>query len=68
MQWLVRLVCPPGGVVLDPFAGSGTTSLACEDLGVKWVAIERKEKYCAIAKRRLIDRAPLFAVGVKGAA
>jgi site-specific DNA-methyltransferase (adenine-specific) len=61
MQWLVRLVCPPGGVVLDPFLGSGTTALACEDLGLRWIGIEREEKYCEVAKQRLIGRAPLFA-------
>ncbi len=61
MRWLVRLVCPPGGVVLDPFLGSGTTAMACEDLGIRWVGIEREEKYCAIAKQRLQARAPLFA-------
>lgn len=39
--------------VLDPFAGSGTTGRACKDLGRKCVLIEREEKYCEIAARRM---------------
>ncbi len=39
--------------VLDPFAGSGTTGRACKDLGRKCVMIEREEKYCEIAARRM---------------
>lgn len=43
----------PTGLVLDPFAGSGTTGRACKDLGRKCVLIEREEKYCEIAARRM---------------
>ena len=39
--------------VLDPFAGSGTTGRACKDLGRKCTMIEREEKYCEIAARRM---------------
>jgi site-specific DNA-methyltransferase (adenine-specific) len=53
MQYLCRLVCPPGGVVLDPFAGSGSTLLAARALGMRAVGIEREEKYCRIIAQRL---------------
>jgi DNA modification methylase len=53
MRYLVRLVTPPGGIVLDPFMGSGTTALACRDEGFRFVGIEREAQYIEIARRRL---------------
>jgi site-specific DNA-methyltransferase (adenine-specific) len=53
MRHLVRLVTPPGGIVLDPFLGSGTTALAAEMEGFEWVGIEREAEYVAIAEARL---------------
>lgn len=53
MKWLVQLVTPEGGVVLDPFAGSGTTLLACKELGRSCIGIEREPEYVEIIKRRL---------------
>lgn len=53
MRHLVRLVTPAGGVVLDPFLGSGTTGLAAEMEGFAWVGIEREAEYVAIAEARL---------------
>jgi len=53
MRWLVRLVTPPGGLVLDPFAGSGTTGLACRQEGFRAVLIEREEEYAQMAAHRL---------------
>jgi site-specific DNA-methyltransferase (adenine-specific) len=53
MRHLVRLVTPPGGLVLDPFLGSGTTALACEMEGFRWLGIEREAEYVAIAEARL---------------
>jgi hypothetical protein len=53
MRHLVRLVTPPGGTVLDPFLGSGTTALAAEMEGFAWVGIEREAEYVAIAEARL---------------
>jgi site-specific DNA-methyltransferase (adenine-specific) len=53
MEWLARLVTPPGGFVLDPFTGSGTTGVACARLGLGFVGIEREPEYMAIAKARI---------------
>ncbi|MFJ2110564.1 DNA-methyltransferase [Streptomyces sp. NPDC087850] len=63
MRWLVRLVCPPGGTVLDPFAGSGTTLLAAVAEDMKAIGVEQHEPYARIAASRLtlpVERA-LFA-------
>ena len=53
MRHLVRLVTPPGGTVLDPFLGSGTTAIACEMEGFEWIGIEKEAEYVAIAEARL---------------
>lgn len=53
MTWLLKLVTPPGGVVLDPFAGSGTTLVAARDLGIRAVGVELETRYCEIAAERL---------------
>lgn len=53
MRWLVRLVTPPGGTVLDPFAGSGSTGLAADAEGFDALLIEKEPKYAAIARQRL---------------
>ena len=53
MTWLVRLITPPGGVVLDPFMGSGSTGLACLKCGFDFIGIEREEEYIKIARARL---------------
>ena len=52
MRHLVRLVTPKGGIVLDPFAGSGSTLVAAVTEGMKFVGIEREPEYHAIAKAR----------------
>jgi len=52
MEWLVKLVTPPGGYVLDPFVGSGTTVVAaCSDYFA--IGIEREERFLKLAKGRL---------------
>jgi hypothetical protein len=62
MRWLVKLACPPGGLVLDPFLGSGTTALACLETGRGCIGVERDPTYYAIAQRRLAAaRGELFA-------
>lgn len=53
MRWLVRLVTPRGGVCLDPFAGSGSTLVACELEGLVGVGIEREPEYVDIAVARI---------------
>jgi len=52
-RWLVRLVCPAGGVVLDPFAGSASGGAAAMLEGRKFVGVERDPRYVAIARARL---------------
>ena len=52
--------CPSGSVVLDPFAGAGTTGLASSRLGRSFIGIELNEEYCEMARRRIYDDAPLF--------
>lgn len=56
MRHLVRLVTPPEGFVLDPFAGSGTTAEACAIEGFASVSIEREPDYVALIRRRLERR------------
>lgn len=53
MRWLVRLVTPPGGTVLDPFTGSGTTGIAAGLEGFEFLGIEREAEYREIAEARL---------------
>ncbi len=43
----------PDQSILDPFAGSGTTAIACENLKRRWIGIEKEESYCEIAARRI---------------
>lgn len=60
MRWLVKLVTPINGVVLDPFMGSGTTGVACRYEQRDFVGIEREAEYVEIATRRIAAVAPLF--------
>jgi len=53
MRWLVRLVTPPGGTVLDPFAGSGSTGVACIAEGFDAILIEREAEYVEDIHRRI---------------
>jgi site-specific DNA-methyltransferase (adenine-specific) len=53
MRWLVRLVTPPGGVVLDPFLGSGSTGVAALDEGFKFIGFELDPEYFEIASHRI---------------
>ncbi len=53
MRWLGRLVCPPGGLVLDPFTGSGSTGCAAVLEGFDFIGIEREPEYVAIAEARI---------------
>ena len=53
MRYLVRLVTPPGGVVLDPFMGSGSTGKAAKLEGFSFIGIERDPEYFKIAEARI---------------
>lgn len=53
MQWLVRLVTPKGGMVLDPFAGTGTTGEAAWREGMRAILVEREAEYQADIARRM---------------
>lgn len=53
MRWLVRMITPPGGTVLDPFTGSGTTGCAVVLEGGQFVGFEREAEYLEIAKARI---------------
>jgi DNA modification methylase len=55
MQYLCRLVTPPGGVVLDPFMGSGSTGKAAVNEGFRFIGIEREPEYFEIACARIAD-------------
>lgn len=60
MRYLCRLITPPGGVILDPFIGSGSTGIAAKQEGFKFIGIESDSEYMEIAKRRIAGDAPLF--------
>ena len=53
MKYLVRLITPPKGTVLDPFMGSGTTGMACKEEGFDFIGIEKESEYYEIAKCRI---------------
>jgi DNA modification methylase len=53
MKRLVEMLTPEGGTVLDPFAGSGTTALACKELNRNYICIEKEKEYIDIIHKRL---------------
>lgn len=57
MRWLCRLATPPGGLIVDPFCGSGSTGCAAVAEGFRFVGIERDAEYVAIAERRIAEAA-----------
>ena len=59
LAWLLAKL-PPGGTVLDPFMGSGTTGVACIQEGRSFIGIEKDAAYFAIAERRLAQAQPLL--------
>ena len=68
MKYLIKLVTPPNGKVLDPFNGSGSTGMAAVELGHEYIGIEQDANYCEISKKRieawLKIRDPLRASGL----
>jgi site-specific DNA-methyltransferase (adenine-specific) len=53
MEYLVRMITPPGGVCLDPFMGSGSTGVAAVRLGFRFIGCEMSPEYLAIAEKRI---------------
>jgi DNA modification methylase len=53
MEYLIKMVTPKGGIVLDPFMGSGTTGIACRKLNYGFIGIELEADYITIAKARI---------------
>jgi site-specific DNA-methyltransferase (adenine-specific) len=53
MQYLVKMITPPNGIVLDPFCGSGTTGVACKLEGFQFVGMEQDPEYSKIAEGRI---------------
>jgi hypothetical protein len=53
MQYLINLITPPNGIVLDPFMGSGSTGVAAKALGFGFIGIEREPEYFEIAEKRI---------------
>lgn len=58
MEWLCTLITPPGGTVLDPFAGSGTTGIAAQNKGFQVVLCEREAEYVTDIKARFAGSIP----------
>jgi len=59
MRWLCRLITPPGGTVLDCFAGSGSTAIACLEEGFNYVLIEQDEESVGTARKRIASMLPV---------
>lgn len=54
MRYIIKLLAPPGDpLLLDPFAGSGSTLIAAKELGIRFIGIEKEAEYCEIAEKRL---------------
>jgi len=60
MKYLCRLVTPKGGIVLDPFMGSGSTGMAAKDEGFDFIGIEKDEEYFKICESRIETTSPLM--------
>ena len=53
MEYLIKLITPPSGTVLDPFMGSGSTGVAARNLGFEFIGIELSQEYFEIAQKRI---------------
>jgi DNA modification methylase len=56
-EFFVRSFCPPGGIVLDPFAGSFTTCAVAQKTGRQWVGIDVRESQIELGQRRMKEAA-----------
>ena len=59
MLYLIMLATKPGYLVLDPFAGTGTTGMAAKALGRDFICIEKEQKWCDVARARIEATASL---------
>lgn len=57
-KWIISTYSKPGDLVLDPFLGSGTTAIACQELGRHFIGGDSNPEYVAIARERLAQSAP----------
>jgi len=64
MRYLCRLITPPNGIVLDPYAGSGSTCVAAVLGGFHYIGCEREEEYVAIAERRIKSAVEQIGMGI----
>jgi hypothetical protein len=53
MSYLIRMITPPGGTVLDPFMGSGSTGIAAKECGFEFIGVEKEKEYFDIAEKRI---------------
>ena len=60
MRWLVRLITPPGGIVYDPYSGSGTTFAACMEEGFQFIGSELDPEHAEVGNIRGRARRSLF--------
>jgi site-specific DNA-methyltransferase (adenine-specific) len=65
MQYLVKMITPPNGIVLDPFCGSGTTGVACKLDGFQFVGLEQDPDYAKIAEARINNYKPEVSIAKK---
>jgi site-specific DNA-methyltransferase (adenine-specific) len=65
MQYLVKMITPPNGIVLDPFCGSGTTGVACKLDGFQFVGLEQDPEYAKIAEARITNYEPEVLISKK---
>ncbi len=53
VEKILKIMCPPGGIVLDPFIGSGTTGVVCKRMGLRYVGVDLNAEYVREAERRI---------------
>lgn len=62
-EWFIRSCCPPGGIVLDPFSGSGTTASVAIQTGRRFIACDIRESQCRLTHTRVKNVTPPLFVG-----